>query len=89
MPTLTADSDPRIVPTSQISSIEFVIEFVIQTLDQIHCTIKSTSRSDPPPSVHVYAQEHTSIYIYIYTRCESVHIHAQSEVDLIGSGLDS
>ena len=65
VPTLTTDSDPRIVPTLQISSIEFVIEFVIQTLDQIHCTIKSTSRSDTRPSVHVYAQEHTRIYIYI------------------------
>ena len=55
-----------IKPTLPISSIEFVIEFVIQTLDLIHCTIKSTSRSDPHSSVHVYAQEHTSIYIYIY-----------------------
>ena len=57
---------PRIVPTLPNFSIEIVIEFVIQTLHQIHCTIKSTLRSDPRPSVHVYAQEHTSIYIYIY-----------------------
>ena len=28
--------------------------------------MKSTSLSDPLHSVHVYAQEHTSIYIYIY-----------------------
>ena len=39
---------------------------MIQTLDRIHFTVESASRLDPLHSVHVYAQEPSSIYIYIY-----------------------
>ena len=42
-----------------------MIEFVIQTLPLINFTTKPTLTSDLHSSVHGYAQEHTSIYIYI------------------------
>ena len=57
-------------------SFAFVIDFVIQTLRPINFTIRPTLTSDPHSSVHGYAQEHTSIYIYIYTSvdpCISMH----------------
>ena len=52
--------------TSVIAFVmEFVIAFVIQTLDQIHFTIWSTSTSETL-LICIYAQEHTSIYIYTH-----------------------
>ena len=40
---LAVQFHPRIVPALPNFTKEFVIKFVIQTLHQIHCTIKSTS----------------------------------------------
>ena len=60
--------------------IEFVIELVITLSDsnfasdplsyEVQLTIKSTSRSDPLHSVHVYAQEHTSLHMCGYRGSE-------------------
>ncbi len=42
--------------------IEIVVEFVIRLCDPIHFAIRSSLHFDPLYSVHVYAQEHSSIY---------------------------
>ena len=52
-----------------------MIEFVIQTLPPINFTTKPTLTSDPHSSVHGYAQEHTSIYIYIHRVCTYIYIY--------------
>ena len=61
-----------------------MIEFVIQTLRPINFTVKPTLTSDPHSSVHGYAQEHTSMYIYIYilvwTRAYPCTVKVESDV---------
>ena len=51
--------------------IEIVVEIVIRLWDPNHFTIRSSLHLDQLYSVHVYAQEHSSIYIYIYKRARS------------------
>ncbi len=45
--------------------IEIVVEIVVRPCDPIHFTMRSSLHLDQLYSVHVYAQEHSSIYIYV------------------------
>jgi hypothetical protein len=61
--------------------IEIVVEFVIRLCDPIHFAIRSSLHFDPLYSVHVYAQEHSSIYIYIYILVLTCRFNRQSDAN--------